>query len=248
VGTASAERIEEAVRRLSLVFASLSAVTVVAGLTAFAIDPAKFSASSAALVSLGLLLCTVTAVTGFLLVRAPWGRWGLCGVTGIAMVLSTTNQTNVVIGVMALGAIAIVGLAGPWVRFWVRQQPIPDGPNTVAVSLIAVAPIAPLIVGLAAYDESHWLHWVAAGVAVGSSFLYSRGLPGGLWLLRLAVPMTGIVAFMVGPLPWALLVGAGSITVATLAWFPAATAVTATPTPPLPAPRPPRKVRSDADE
>ncbi len=237
-----------AVRRLSLVFASLAAATVVTGLTAFAVEPAQFSASSSALISLGLLLCTVTAVTGFLLVRAPWGRWGLCGVTATAMVLATTNQTIVVFGIMALGAVAIVGLAGPWVRFWVRQQPVPDGPNTVAVSLVFVAPVAPLIVGLAAYDESHLLHWLAAAVAVGSSFLYARGLPGGLWLLRLATPVSGIAAFMVCPLPSALLVGIGSVTVAVLAWLPAAAAVTATSTPPLPAPRQPRKVHSDADE
>ncbi|MCZ7532930.1 MAG: hypothetical protein M5U23_05935 [Acidimicrobiia bacterium] len=235
-------------RRLSLIFASLAAATIVVGLTAFAFEPAGFSGSSVALISLGLLLCTMTAVTGFLLVRAPWGRWGLCGVTGAAMVLATTNQTAMVFGVMALGAVAIVGLAGPWVRFWVRQQPVSDGLNTVAVSLVAVAPVAPLIVGLAAYDESHWLHWLAAVVAVGSSFLYARGLPGGLWLLRLAVPVSGIAAFTVCPLPSALLVGVGSLAVGLLAWLPGAAAVTATPTPPLPAPRPLRKVRADADD
>lgn len=235
-------------RRLSLVFASLAATTVVAGLTAFAVEPAGFSLSSVALVSLGLLLCTVTAVTGFLLVRAPWGRWGLCGVTGTAMVLATTNQAIVVYGIMALGAGAIVGLAGPWVRFWVRRQPVPDGPNAVAISLVVVAPVAPLIVGLAAYDESHWLHWLAATVAVGASFIYARGLPGGLWLLRLAVPATGIVAFMVSPMPSALLVGIGSVAVLILAWLPGAAAVTAIPAPHLPPPRQPRKVPSDADE
>lgn len=164
------------------------------------------------------------------------------------MLLATTNETIAAYGVMALGAASIVGLAGPWVRFWVRQQPVPDGPNTVAVSLVAVAPVAPLVVGLAAYDESHWLHWLAAAIAVGSSFLYARGLPGALWLLRLAVPVSGLAAFIVCPLPSALLIGAGSLAVALLAWLPGATAVTATPSPTLPAPRQPRKARSNADE
>lgn len=236
------------VRQLSLVLASLAAATVVTGLVAFAVEPGGFSPSSTALVSIGLLFCTFTAVTGFILVRAPWGRWSLCGVTAAALVLATTNKSAVVLVVLALGAVTIVGLAGPWIRFWVRQRPVPDGPNAVALSLVTVAPVAPFIIGLGAYDSSHWLHWLAAVTAVTSSFLFARGLPGSLWLLRLLVPMTGVAAAAVSPIPPGLLAGAGALGIGVLAWLPGAASITTTPTPHLPAPRPPTKVPSDAGE
>lgn len=236
------------VRQLSLVLASLAATTVVAGLVAFTVESGGFSPSATALVSIGLLLCTFTAVTGFLLVHAPWGRWGLCGVTAAAVVLATTNTSAVVFVVVALGAATIVGLAGPWIRFWVRQQPVPDGPNAVALSLVTVAPVAPFIVGLGAYDTSHWLHWLAASTAVVSSFLFARALPGSLWLLRLVVPVTGVAAAVVSPIPAGLLTWIGALGVGVLAWLPGAASVTTNPAPHLPAPRPPTKVPSDAGE
>lgn len=228
-------------RRLALTTAVAASATVLCGLTFFALDPVAFSMSSVALISIGLLMSTLVALSGFLLVRAPWGRWGLAGTTGLSMLLASVNTSAAVIGVLAVGATTIVAIAGPWLRFWVRQFRTVDAPNTVATSLIAIAPVAPLIVGIGAYDTSHWLQWLAAGTATGTSFLYARAVPGAIWALRFAMPITAAAAVAVSPMPWTLAVGLAASAGTVAAWLPGSVQTTAMPSPVLPAPRTPPK-------
>jgi hypothetical protein len=236
------------VRRLSTVFALLASATVVAGLIAFTLDPAAFSSSSVALMAIGFMTSTIVLVAGFLLVRAPWGRWGLVGAAAAAMLLASTNSSPLVYVVYGLGAASIVGIGGPWVRFWVRQQPVPDPVNPTAVALSSYAPVAPLVVGLAAFDTSHWSHWLAAIVGAGSSFAYSRGTPGALWVVRIAIPLTSGLAIWKSPMPSAAILVVAVLAVSVLAWSPAATKVTSVPAPKLPAPRTQRKRQPDAPQ
>lgn len=236
------------VRTLALTISAVAALAVVIGLASFAIDSDPWTPGSAALISIGLVMCTVTAVTGFLLVRAPWGRWGLVGCVIVAMLLALATESEAWILTVCVGIVAVVGLAGPWLRLWLRRLPSADGPNRVAMSLMLVAPTAPLVVGLAAHNQSHWLEWVAAGTGVGSSFAYARGIPGAIWLLRLGFPAAGIAAAFASPMPWAILMVAFTVSVAVMAWLPDARRVVTTPAPVLPQPRPGRKRTVDANE
>jgi hypothetical protein len=233
-------------RRLALVTATIAAVTVMGGLIAFAVDPWNFSTSSAALIAIGLMMSTLVALSGFLLVRAPWGRWGLVATTATSMVLASANAAPAVIFVLIAGAVTIVLLAGPWLRFWVRQYRAVDAPNAVATGLIVIAPVAPLVIGVGAYDSAHWTQWVAAVVATGSSFAYARAIPGAIWALRLALPVAAAAAMFASPLPWSIVIGFGTAVGTVAAWLPAARQATATPSPALPAPRSPRKDDDDA--
>ena len=235
-------------RRLSIVSAIVASATVVTGLIAFALEPAAFSPSSITLIAVGFLMSTIVLVAGFLLVRAPWGRWELAGIAAGAMLLASTNSSWFVYVVYGLGASSIIGLGGPWVRFWVRQNSVPDAVNPTAVALSSYAPVAPLVVGLAAFDTSHWSHWVAAIVGTASSFAYSRGAPGALWLMRLAVPVTSAIAIWKSPWPPAVGLVVATLAVSVLAWSPAASKVSNVHTPPLPQPRTPRKKQPDAPQ
>lgn len=233
-------------RRLALVTATIGAVAVIGGLIAFALDPWEFSTSSAALIAIGLMMSTLVALSGFLLVRAPWGRWGLVATTATSMILASANAAPATIAVLASGAVTIVLLAGPWLRFWVRQHRAVDAPNAVATGLIAIAPVAPLVIGIGAYDSAHWTQWLAAVVATGSSFAYARAVPGAIWALRFAMPIAAMAAVLASPLPWSIVVGFGAVIGTVAAWLPAALQATATPSPALPAPRSPRKDDDDA--
>ena len=234
------------VRRLSIVSALVASATVVAGLTAFSLDPAEFSLSSVALITVGFLMSTIVLVAGFLLVRAPWGRWGLAGAAAAAMLLASTSSSWLVYVVYGLGAASIIGLGGPWVKFWVRQHPVPNAVNPTAVALSSFAPVAPLLIGLAAFDTSHWSHWLAASVGTGSSFMYSRGAPGALWLMRLAIPVTSAIAIWKSPMPPAVILVVAALAVSVLAWSPPAAKISSVPAPLLPPPRTPRKKQPDA--
>ncbi len=233
-------------RRLAVAAASLAAASVVAGLVLFALDPWQFSQSSVALIALGMLMSTLVVLSGFLLVHAPWGRWGLAAATGSAMLLASANPDAVVVGVLVAGAVAIVLLIGPWLRFWVRQQPAVDAPNHVAVALTAIAPVAPLVVGIGAYDTTHWTQWIAALAATGSSFAYAKAVPGAIWSLRIVVPITAAAAFAASPMPWVLTIGLTAAACTVAAWLPQARRTTAQPSSALPAPRAPRKEHGDA--
>lgn len=235
-------------RRLSIVSAILASATVAVALVVFATDPAAFSPSSVGLITIGFLTSAVVLVAGFLLVRAPWGRWGLAGIAGAAVLLASASTSPAIYVVYALGAMSIVALVGPWVRFWVRQQPVPNAVNATAVALSSVAPIGPIIVGLSAHDTSHWSHWLAALAGAGTSFIYSRGAPGALWIMRILIPATSAFAVWKSPMPSSLILAAGAAAVTVLAWSPAASEATSGPTPPLPPARTQRKKQADAPE
>jgi len=236
------------VRRLAFAFSLTASATVVLALVSLAITPDPFSASSVALISIGLLGSTAVTLSGFLLVRAPWGRFGLVLVVAVSVLVAATNGTDASYGALIIGAISIVGLAGPWLRFWVRQQPVPDGLNATVMALILVAPVAPIVVGVAAFDTAHWAQWASAFAIVTASFLFGRGVLGTLWLMRIFIPMASIPAILVSPIP-TVFVLVGSVAVATAAaWMPSARQATALPPPVLPTPRPPRKEPDNASD
>lgn len=225
-----------------------SFITVVTGLVMFVAADTPYSQSSLALIAIGYLASSIVALVGWLLVRAPWGRWSLVTATAAGMLLASTAGSAGLFIVYAVGGGAIIAISGPWLTLWVRQHPPPGRPNPVALTLITVAPLSPLVVGLAAYDSSHWSHWVAALTGVMSSWAYGRGIPLAVWSLRIAVPTTSLAAIITAPMPTALVLGFGAAFVTILAWLPAATATTTFPNPPLPAPRPQRRETSDASD
>ncbi len=216
-----------------MVSVTLSSLSLVA-------DPEPIDPGAAAMIAFGLMVAAVTCLSGLLLARAPWGRWGLAAVVVLAMGLASVSNSWLVWLAYAVGAGALVGLLGPWLRLWTRHRPAVESPGPVSVSLMAVAASAPLVIGLTAAAGIHWSHWLLMIVAVISSVTYAQGTRIGLWGLRVAVPIIG--AYACGNTNgWGALVLAGAVAVVTvLAWLPAALRTTTVITPPLPSPVPRR--------
>jgi hypothetical protein len=235
------------VRRLAVTFTLTASLSVIIALVVVTLEPGAWSLSSIGLIATGALMSTLVLVTGFLLVQAPWARWGLIAVTAGAMVMSTAVATVGSTLVLVLGGVTIVGLAGPWLRFWVRQHPVPDALSPVVLTLMATAPAAPLVIGVGSYDTSSVVQWIASAAIVAGSFAYSRGFPGAVWLMRVVVPLAAGAAVVVSPFPHAIVIIVGGMIVTVLAWLPAARHASAIPAPVLPAPRQPREA-SDAGE
>ena len=104
------------------------------------------------------------------------------------------------------------------------------------VALIAIGPATPLFVGLAALGGLHGAHILLIGVAMVASWAYSRGLRGGLWGLRLVVPIVGVAATAVTVGAGQFAIGVAVLAVTIGAWSPNARRATAVITPPLPQP------------
>jgi hypothetical protein len=241
--------------RPHIVIGTLSFISVVVGTAAFLSDPSPVAQSASWLIAVGLLTIATTALSGLLLVRAPWGRWVLAVTVVISMIAASfawpdgsTDASGfpILVGAAyAIGAVALVGLFGPWLTLWTRHHTLTEAPGPVVIALLTVAPAAALYVGIAASAGAQWEHWLLFVVAAVGSVLYGRGTPGGLWLLRVGVPIAAIAAITQTDLAGSLMIGVGATAVAALAWSPAARKTTRVIVPPLPSPAP-RKRASDA--
>jgi hypothetical protein len=203
-----------------------------------------FAPSSAAVIALGVVMFTLIAIVGVLLVRGRWAR-----VLGVVVALADLALVAMVgladWGLVATAAalVALGGLVSPPVDGWLRQHPPPDGPDgravALALGLLALVPA----VGVAAPDGLSAAHGVLGSAGVILGWAYSKAQPWAIWAIRLALPVVAVPAVLAEPWPGglglALLVGA----LVALAWTPQAYAATAPRPGPLPTPAPRRRTR-----
>ncbi|MEN8239002.1 MAG: hypothetical protein ABFR53_07370 [Actinomycetota bacterium] len=227
----------------------LAFVSAVVGAGAFSADPHPFDQAAAIVVLAGVIVVGLTGLVGLVLARAPWGRWALLVSVVISLVLASIPGSWAFWVALAAGALATVGLLGPWLTLWVRHQPAADAPGPVVVVLIAVAAASPLFVGLTALGGLHLAHVVLIVVATASSWAYGHGIPGGIWALRVGVPIAGAIATTVTLGAGQILLGISVVAVTIASWLPHARRATAVITPPLPEPveRSPRSTDDATD-
>lgn len=211
-------------------------ISIVFGSVAFILDSTILSPGSATMVLIGFIGLGLGGLAGLLLVRAPWSRWLLGSTVGVVLLLASSGNATLFWLSLGLGAVAIVGLAGPWLTLWVRREPVADALGKVPVALIASGALAPILLGLGAADGVTWMHWMTVALTAGSAWAYGRGVPLGIWGFRVAVPIVGLTTALATPGPGRYLIGAGAIATGAAAWSRAASRVTAVITLPLPAP------------
>jgi hypothetical protein len=201
-------------------------------------DPEPFAPGSAVLVTAGAWAYSLVAIAGVVLVFAPWARWlGLGTVIGELIVAALVGfGTALGVAVVVAGLAAVAGLSGPWLTIWIRQRR-GTGPEPLAVALPVVALGAPIVCGLVAWSGPSVAVVVAAVIGPIAAWAFARSMWSGLWALRLVYPIAaGIAAFGLSLVGAAALVAHG-ITVAVLAWSPAAARAQRPVGGPLPAPR-----------
>ena len=220
-------------------------VAVAMNAAAFISDSGLVAQSSAVMILVGLMEVLLGGLAGLLLVRAPWSRWLLgTAVVASAFLASFGDSALFWFGIV-VAAIAIIGLSGPWLTLWVRRQRVAEQLGAIPVALIASAGVAPIVVGLAAYEGVVAVHWMLVLLIIVSAWAYGRGLFFGIWGFRFVVPLLGLFAAAQTNRPGSAIIAIGSLTVSAMAWSPQAGQVTAVITPPLRAPVP-RKGRGDA--
>ena len=220
----------------------LLAVSSLVGAAALMFDPDPFAVGAAALIAIGLLFYTVIALAGILLVRAPWARWLGLGVAISTLVLMALTGFDSASSIAAVGLAlaAVAGLAGPWLRVWLRQRP-GTGPEPKAVALPLVAIGAAPVAGLAAWSGLNAAVIFAAALGPVGAWGYARSWRWGLWTLRIAYPLIAAIAATQVAIVGALLLVAHGIGVAVFAWSPEASRAQRPIGGPLPAPRYPKR-------
>lgn len=222
--------------RLPTAVGTSAFLAIAFGSVAFVIDSGPIVQSASFMIFVGVTGFALGGLAGLLLVRARWARWVLGTVVVGSVMLASIGGTALFWISLIVGAIAIFGLAGPWLTLWVRQQPVADQLGPVPVALMASGAITPIVVGFAAWDGVGPVHWtLAIGVAL-SAWAYGRGLPFGIWGFRVFVPIVGVPSVLQTSRPGSLVIATAIVLLVGLAWSPAAKRVTAVITPPLPAP------------
>jgi hypothetical protein len=224
------------VRTVHIAIGMTSVAAIAASSIALVVDPDPIDSTAATLIAVGLMIAGTAALAGLALARAPWGRWGLAGTVVLALLVGSVSSHVLMWLAYGLGAIALVGLFGPWLRLWTRHHRVAEAPGPVPITLMAVAAVGALFVGLCAVDKADWTHWALAVVAVASSVAYAQGAAMGIWGFRLLVPVVGIVAAMHTTMPGVLALGTGIAAITVLGWLPQALLTTTVITPPLPPP------------
>ena len=206
------------------------------------VSPDPLSPGSSALFVAGIVVYVVVAVVGMLLVRAPWARW-LALTTAICTVLigSLGGVTDaLVMMAIALSLVAIGGLAGPWLRIWLRQRP-GAGAGAAAVSLTLAAITALPLAGLVSVESPNAAALVLAFAGPTLAWAYARGFSIGLWGLRTVAPVLAAgAAITAGTWGAAAFLIYGSV-VGVLAWSTGAHDAIS----PVQAPLPPPRVAPD---
>ncbi|MEE8456922.1 MAG: hypothetical protein V3S28_02630 [Acidimicrobiia bacterium] len=222
--------------RLSTAVGTSAFLAAAFGSMAFVIDSGPIIPSASLMIFVGMTGVALGGLAGLLLVRARWARWVLGTVVVGSVLLASIGGTALFWISLVLGAVAIVGLAGPWLTLWVRQQPVADQLGSVPVALMASGAFTPIIVGFAAWDSVALVHWALVVIVIVSGWAYGRGLPFGIWGFRLVVPIVGLQVVLHTSRPGSFVIAGGITVVAGLAWSGLARKVTAVITPPLPSP------------
>lgn len=210
---------------------------------AFVSDSIPIDQSAAVMILVGIMGSSLAALAGLLLVRAPWGRWLLALGLAASILLASVGGTALFWVSLTVGSAAVVGLVGPWLTLWVRQQPVAEKLGIVPVALITAGIGAPVVVGLASWDGVHWFHWALVAVTGVASWTYGRGISFGIWGFKVAVPVAGVFVALNTSQPGSYLLLVAVVATAGAAWSRAARRVTALITPPLPRPTARRESR-----
>ena len=203
----------------------LISAAIVAGASALAahlaITPEPFASDSAIALSSGALLFAVITAAGLLLSRGRWSlRLGLTmvsGQIGLGLVIELGPWALISI---ALNAVALAGLTGPWLRGWLRQRPAADGPGTRPVLLLVGALALLPGVAISSPDGLGWQHWALAAAAIIGAWGYSRAWGWGLWLLRVAPMPLGVAAAAASPAAGGDYLVVHAVATTVLAWSP----------------------------
>ena len=213
------------------------------------VDPDPFATSSAAAIAVGLVVFTLIAVAGVLLVRARWVRGLAIALVAVGLGIGVITGFDVWAYVAATFSFAaMIGLLGPWLDVWLRRRPTADGPGTrPTILVLATLAITPLV-GFAAPEGLATAHIVLAVTAIVLAWAYVRAWLWGLWGLRVVLPFLGIWAASSSPWPGAVPIALWVAAVVLLAWSGEAARALAGPPPPLPTPRPRRSPSGSPEE
>jgi hypothetical protein len=202
-----------------IVVAASLAVSTIAGALHLAFDPAPFASDASVLVTVGMIVVALVAVSGVLLARGRWSQPVAVAVAaGWIAIVASGDLTWLAAITLATAAITVAAALGPWLRRWVRHRPAVDGPPPAAVAVLLLLLVVPVAVGVTVPSQVPWFGWALAAWSVAAALALARAIPGALLAVRLLHAPACVAAGLASSAAGGVTLGALGAATAAFAW------------------------------
>lgn len=184
-----------------LIVALLVVLATAVGAAGLGISPAPLADGAAILATAGLVIAGLVAVAGVLLARSRWSRWLAAGVAATWVGIGTTQSSRWGMATAAVAAVALAGVAGPWLARWLRRRPTADGPPPAAVVALLGLVATPAALALALADGVPAAGWMLGVWSPVAALAIGRAWPGALAIGRVLHPLVAAACGVLLPLP-----------------------------------------------
>lgn len=174
--------------------------------------------AAAAVAAVDLLIVTLVAIVGLVVVRARWARRFSMVVIGLmaGMALTMPISNNWMVALL-LSGLAVSALVGPSLEDYLRP-PTPGGPPPKSVALLLILLVLPGVTAFLTGSPVPIAAWFVIVGAPGVAWAYGKTRTEGLWAARIGIPVAGLVTLW-GLDWWAVVLLAASVAgEAWLAW------------------------------
>ncbi len=227
--------------RMPFVIAALVMATGFAWTVHLVVSPDPWAADSALAIAIGVLVLSIGAMAAMLLGRGRWTRYFAIGlVLAETLLILVVDFEGWMIAATLLGALALAGLGGPWLKGWLRERPAAGAPGIRPILLVIGAFAVVPLVGLATPNGLEPAHGLAGAAGILMSWGYAKGSMWALWGLRIALPLVLAAAALASPLAGSVVIIIAAASLAVIAWSGEARLAIDPLSSELPAPRPRR--------
>ena len=182
-------------------------------------DSTVWAPSSATVIGIGLIVLAAVGVVGMVGAASRWAYRLSLGLALVEVMLAAAQEFSIATaGALALGAVALTGLAGTSMRGMIRQRPPADGPPTESVVLAIILLVSPTVWGLGSPDGLSAYGVVAVAAAWASMVLYVKAWPFALPTVRVALPAILLVCAVGSEPITGLMIGVSALAAGYLAW------------------------------
>ena len=100
------------------------------------VAPEPWAVDSAFSIAIGTLVLSIVAMTGLLLGRGRWTRYFAIGLIAAELLIVVVADFEPWLFIAVVGSgLALIGLAGPWLKGWLRERPTAGSPGAIPLGL-----------------------------------------------------------------------------------------------------------------
>lgn len=201
------------------------------------VSPDPWATDSAIAIAIGTLVYSIAAMAALLLSRGRWTRYFAAILLCLELlIVLVADLEGWLIAAVALSAVALAGLGGPWFKGWLRERPAAGSPGYQPMAIVIGSFGLVPLVGLASPSGLEPPHGVLGAIGILLAWGYMKGGVWALHSLRFGLPLVAALAAIASPVGGMLILIAAGGGLTYLAWT-AEARLAVDPMPELPAPR-----------